>query len=1025
MEFRDKQIAPPKSWSIFEDLCHSLFCAVWGDIYTQKNGRSGQPQHGVDIYGSPNTSPRTLHGVQCKGKDQTYAHKATERELRAELRKAESFSPRLDHWTLATSAPNDAELQRVAREISAERQDQGKFPVTILGWESIQSLLADHPGVIEKFYPEHTFDLAAAITALRQIPNSAELAEFREALLRTNRHNLPAPSASNRWTPVTFNAPRDLGPALMGRALGPADVGACPVLPEAVVLVNDLERGYSARLTGLPGAGKSVCGLQAARILSERGWNTVRLTNPAVDEITFADGEAPTLHLIDDAHLTPPSVLQFAEQMTSPTKWLLSMHTITEGPSAMPGATRLDTRRAVKIIADSLRSNRAETLRVVRRADDRVGDKPLEESLDERIREAEKAELPWQFCFVLGGGWRRAAAAADSARAAGTDLVLAAAAIHQLASRDARCRRENLDPVLRAAGIDSTEIEEAVEWLLSERLLLNGDDLRCPHQRFSAVLLERILQGQDTKGRNAVGALIHQVLDDSAMPLAGLNILLQELRLARSGGHWTCLIEPARLDRLQTRCWNDPDQRHAAFLLSTLSDYLPRWPGAALNDHIDDLAAWITNPAHLAGYGIGRLMNHVYQQDPALAQSIVDRADPEKIGHAISHSSHARACEIASMVSGFAAARSEAWKRRYLAAIDQSACIRMAASWPENQYLSYFGDYCKLLAWEDEAFGLELAQVFISATSDRLRADPLYTFHEIEDVVWHVLRLYDPLGIYVGKRAPTKRMRAVGRQLASCWSIKELAQKLSACPKRNFQSAAALLSFLHKAAPKKFHATVDALDWDQIEATIGDDWRWLFHDAEVLMAVCFGSPAARPQLAGLIERNLHRIDQLPPRLALIAPQAGYTHVAQGGTIALSNYGHFHWELAVGVLAHFANERPQLVNALLSPHEVHGGKILSNEHPSWFQKATTFLRLLGQVAPDNLARMLGHVHVSGAERGWANALNGKGVERQSAAFLVHCAIDRADAVGEMARKLRRRFPKRSIPSEATLAPLGGE
>ena len=49
MDDREKQIPPPKSWITFEDLCHRLFKAVWGDPLAQKNGRSGELQKGVDV----------------------------------------------------------------------------------------------------------------------------------------------------------------------------------------------------------------------------------------------------------------------------------------------------------------------------------------------------------------------------------------------------------------------------------------------------------------------------------------------------------------------------------------------------------------------------------------------------------------------------------------------------------------------------------------------------------------------------------------------------------------------------------------------------------------------------------------------------------------------------------------------------------------------------------------------------------------------------------------------------------------
>ena len=48
-----QQLNPPANWNDFEDLCHKLWRSIWGDPNTQKHGRKGQAQHGVDIYGKP------------------------------------------------------------------------------------------------------------------------------------------------------------------------------------------------------------------------------------------------------------------------------------------------------------------------------------------------------------------------------------------------------------------------------------------------------------------------------------------------------------------------------------------------------------------------------------------------------------------------------------------------------------------------------------------------------------------------------------------------------------------------------------------------------------------------------------------------------------------------------------------------------------------------------------------------------------------------------------------------------------
>lgn len=215
MQFRAKQIAPPKEWATFEDLCHSLFRRIWQDPLAQKNGRRGQSQDGVDIFGFPSGDRRCCWGVQCKGKDSNYGSKVKWSEVLGEIDKAEKFSPPLDRWILATTASTDATLQKAARELSLERKSKGLFSVDVLGWEEIQALMADAPEVISEFYPEHVDHLSQVVEALRALPAvekklASLVAKFDEKLLEPPSAPTPGPEATTllgiavqRWL-VTF-----------------------------------------------------------------------------------------------------------------------------------------------------------------------------------------------------------------------------------------------------------------------------------------------------------------------------------------------------------------------------------------------------------------------------------------------------------------------------------------------------------------------------------------------------------------------------------------------------------------------------------------------------------------------------------------------------------------------------------------------------------------------------------------------------------------------------------------------------
>jgi hypothetical protein len=172
----------------------------------------------------------------------------------------------------------------------------------------------------------------------------------------------------------------------------------------------------------------------------------------------------------------------------------------------------------------------------------------------------------------------------------------------------------------------------------------------------------------------------------------------------------------------------------------------------------------------------------------------------------------------------------------------------------------------------------------------------------------------------------------------------------------------------------------------------------------------------------MIERNLRRILRLPPRLALIAPNAGYHHVEAGRAIGISGFGHFHWDEAVGVVARFAIDRPHLVERLLAPHEQAAGAVLSNRDASWYQKATLFIDVVRQLAPASFERTLCAISAATAEEGWAATLRAKGDGRRVVALLIESAIERTDALGAMARRLRQRFPRRSKPLPKDVEPI---
>lgn len=132
----------PKGWDELENIMADLIAREWNDPNVVRNGRSGQRQAGVDIYGQPKHLGRGPYaGVQCKCMDVI-----TLKEVQDEVKKAQNFKPPLADYTVATTAPRDSSLQEKVRT------GKWPFPVRVWFWEDISLRLSGHQELMEKHF---------------------------------------------------------------------------------------------------------------------------------------------------------------------------------------------------------------------------------------------------------------------------------------------------------------------------------------------------------------------------------------------------------------------------------------------------------------------------------------------------------------------------------------------------------------------------------------------------------------------------------------------------------------------------------------------------------------------------------------------------------------------------------------------------------------------------------------------------------------------------------------------------------
>ena len=138
------QLRKPENWQDFERLCKVLWGEIWECPDTiKRNGRQGQAQKGVDVYGVKK-GECAYRGIQCKGKDDYTNSQLAESEIDNEIAKALLFTPKLKSFYFATTANKDVHIEEYIRKKNLESISKGGFEIDIFAWEDIVDLIEAH-----------------------------------------------------------------------------------------------------------------------------------------------------------------------------------------------------------------------------------------------------------------------------------------------------------------------------------------------------------------------------------------------------------------------------------------------------------------------------------------------------------------------------------------------------------------------------------------------------------------------------------------------------------------------------------------------------------------------------------------------------------------------------------------------------------------------------------------------------------------------------------------------------------------
>ena len=162
------QIPKPADEQAFERASVLLWANLLDDPNVPRNGRRGQRQNGVDLYGIRDGDSDHYVGIQCKLKSD--GHTLSEKEVRDEVTKALTFKPALREYFIITTAPDDVAMQQLARTITGELRKAGTpMLVNIWGWNTLEEKISQDAEARNLFDPTYTPHSAVILEETRKV----------------------------------------------------------------------------------------------------------------------------------------------------------------------------------------------------------------------------------------------------------------------------------------------------------------------------------------------------------------------------------------------------------------------------------------------------------------------------------------------------------------------------------------------------------------------------------------------------------------------------------------------------------------------------------------------------------------------------------------------------------------------------------------------------------------------------------------------------------------------------------------
>lgn len=667
------------------------------------------------------------------------------------------------------------------------------------------------------------------------------------------------------WEEIDFSYQRGINYALMGYRLGEQDVEVCPELPQVEKIEKQLSLVDYILIQGEPGCGKSISLFQLAYRFYKKGWRVYAYRGEET-RVVIPENTEDSLYLFDDAQTYSDLFLIEVQRQARPNRKIVFAK--TKGKEINSDTVVLTNSEGVKLLKKYCLEHKKELLPIVQRIDNSVGVNIMQMSMERRVELASKAITPWQFTFILRGGWKtikenyKAVSAHNN-----NDLLIAAIAMFQILGLD-----KSIDYYVLIQSLHN--IDSRYNWdtndlnnLIKGHIVLSEDDVRIVHIESAYCIVALFFDSDNEEKKRNLLTLYEEAYSNKKFSPLGISWLFYGIWGYSKNFHnmenivITSNIKSETIGRIKPDLKGE-EARDIIAVLNILiqSDINNRLK--LLVEYMDDLIEVFNNVDHTSAYAMSEFFNNLINNDKKIYKSFLQRINWHTIFESIDYEARWSLYSWGCFINRGMGFVSKKFRDGYIDDYDKLV-EKVSLNANDRNIVDISKFFC-------DTYFMHSSKVFETIT----KLNPIYkNFFRLNmknagEIIDYEFAGYF-CGIYMIEGKVSNEQKEIGKMIVGNIPITETARALSESNVSEWNYLEFVLIMIRVYDAKKYCEILQLIDLNVLSESISMSWNQIREISMICEELAF---AGKKRAQEFIEMNIEHIQKFYSVLVMINPK---------------------------------------------------------------------------------------------------------------------------------------------------------